>query len=695
MKKLGKRKGARKKSKKNFKFQFFVLILLVAFIILNLYVMIFFNFKLPVTGSGVSATGRVSFEIVEDLMINITSPWQDYNYSFAIGEPLVLDLNVTKTRDEDLIWEYWLYDLRHNEWQNIEMGFAPNTTFSPVRWGNKLFVNASTMSGDEIVHDNVSFFVYVPNSAPIIYDLDTEFYTCEASQLVANFYSEDKDEDFILGSIDPSHSFFYVLPTAQDGTTTFFDLISIPDLPKEAAGGINAGINSYISTVKVDDQYNETCCVDTLVVNISVLEINNPPEITEIGVQTVWNKGEDSNFFHILNIYDEEYNLRHGDLDLDLTILNSSGHNVPLFVVELNATHSFFNFTANNQTPPDTYNVTLCVTDSAIDNPHPELLTYCNQTGASITSCESFTLTVTNENRPPTITNYYPTNLSFDATGTLAIYFNISKYDPDFTIPDAYWYVDGVLAEYDSGYSEDNFTYIFPCGISGDHKVGVNITDGLLNDSLTWNVSVILTGCPSLGDTGGGGGGGGGGGSCIPLWVCDTWGLCQNAEQSLLAGLLSGEDYRIIEDNCANRGLDVDSCGFQIRSCSDLNNCVLSSGNPEEIQFCHYTENPSCSDGIKNCHDGGCEFLVDCGGPCDACPTCTDGIKNQGEGGVDCGGPCPWRCIPAVPFFKKPTVIYSLLGLILIIIVFVIIKLIRVLQYKKGIGVQERKNQNL
>jgi hypothetical protein len=49
---------------------------------------------------------------------------------------------------------------------------------------------------------------------------------------------------------------------------------------------------------------------------------------------------------------------------------------------------------------------------------------------------------------------------------------------------------------------------------------------------------------------------------------------------------------------------------------------------------------PSCFDGIMNCHDGGCEEGVDCGGPCSPCMSCSDGIQNQGEEGIDCGGPC-------------------------------------------------------
>ena len=52
----------------------------------------------------------------------------------------------------------------------------------------------------------------------------------------------------------------------------------------------------------------------------------------------------------------------------------------------------------------------------------------------------------------------------------------------------------------------------------------------------------------------------------------------------------------------------------------------------------------NCDDEIRNCHSGSCELLVDCGGPCSACPTCSDGIRNQGEESIDCGGPCPGKC---------------------------------------------------
>jgi hypothetical protein len=66
----------------------------------------------------------------------------------------------------------------------------------------------------------------------------------------------------------------------------------------------------------------------------------------------------------------------------------------------------------------------------------------CGQNGSSIRTCDYFELTITNQNRAPTIVGYYPTNLTFAVPGQNQIYFNITSYDPDGTTPDTYWYVD-------------------------------------------------------------------------------------------------------------------------------------------------------------------------------------------------------------------------------------------------------------
>jgi len=268
--------------------------------------------------------------------------------------------------------------------------------------------------------------------------------------------------------------------------------------------------------------------------------------------------------------------------------------------------------------------------------------------------------------------------------GTTALNFNITKYDPDGTIPDAYWYVDNTLVEYDAGSSVDSFTYTFGCGVSGLHNVSVRITDGLVNDSIQWNFSISEVMCAA--PSGAGGGAGAGAAGCIEKWVCEEWSTCQNTEESLKKGNLSRDDYRFIKDFCEKNKSDEFSCGFQIRNCYDLNSCHRTTNKPEQVEFCYFTEMPSCNDKIKNCHDNLCELLVDCGGPCAPCPTCSDGIKNQGEERADCGGPCP-ACPAEVPLVKKPEFRYAivliLVILLIILAIIIAIKIYRIMQLKK------------
>ena len=100
------------------------------------------------------------------------------------------------------------------------------------------------------------------------------------------------------------------------------------------------------------------------------------------------------------------------------------------------------------------------------------------------------------------------------------------------------------------------------------------------------------------------------------------------------------------------------------------------------MQVCYFTEDPSCADGITNCHGGGCELLVDCGGPCAPCATCSDGKKNQGESGIDCGGPCPYLCAEEQPLKTSMFVILSLLAVSLIAVAFIIVKGFSIVRYR-------------
>ncbi|MDP2947024.1 MAG: hypothetical protein Q8N88_02830, partial [Nanoarchaeota archaeon] len=181
------------------------------------------------------------------------------------------------------------------------------------------------------------------------------------------------------------------------------------------------------------------------------------------------------------------------------------------------------------------------------------------------------------------------------------------------------------------------------------------------------------------------GGGGGGGKYCFEKWVCDDWELCQNLKRSFDIKMISENDYYDSNEICAQEKYDEKSCGFQLRNCADLENCsnqIFRVKKPVEYQICYFTENPDCQDGIKNCHDDGCELLVDCGGPCGVCPTCSDKIQNQGEFGIDCGGPCPYSCEKEIPLLFNWMFLLLILLLILTLM-FILLKLRKIRQYKK------------
>lgn len=652
------------------------MILLVILFMFNFYLLVYLFPDTEITGSLIT-TASVDFVIIGEVrIITISSPLNT-TYNFG-GDPYTIDLNVSADFTVDNWW-YTLWDLKHDEIVNDSVGFSPNITFNAVRWSNKIGVYAD--DSGTITNANVTFFVYVPNSAPSLGAINSSIYVCEGGSLNYNFNATDVDEDFITIDISPKNP-FYVSPTSFNGEIYMESSIISGVLDKDDAGGINNGSKVYEETVSVSDgEY-----VDTTDTNITVIEINNEPVANNIGVQTVWLEGEDSTFYTQVQVTDVE----DGDQDSGNLNFNISFSGENLFNISSNGV---MNFTPN-ASHIGVHNITVCVNDTGIDNPDENISAKCGQDGSSITVCQDFSLTVTDENRAPTITDYYPDSLSLSISGRDSLYFNITEYDPDGTLPDAYWYVGGVFQEYDSGSSIDEFTYSFGCGVSGTSTIKAEITDGLLNDSIEWGINISLVVCPVPTPPSPPSGEGGAIRRCFPKWVCDDWKVCQNAEKSLESGILSGEDYRNISEQCEENNLDETTCGVQIKGCSDLNNCGIDFNKPTEVQFCHYVEKPSCYDGVKNCHDGACELLVDCGGPCDPCPTCSDGIRNQGEEGIDCEGPCPWKCKIEKPLLKRTWVLYLLLGIVLLLILIAIIMIIRILRAKKSLKSKQGQGQN-
>jgi hypothetical protein len=325
---------------------------------------------------------------------------------------------------------------------------------------------------------------------------------------------------------------------------------------------VNNGFNLYQETISVTDGYNSTCCANTTRVNITVIEINNAPSFSNIGVQTVWTKGDNSTFYYPVSVSDIEYNLGYGGLTFNISIVNSSGVKHSLFNI---SSAGIINFTANALTPIDVYNVTICVNDTGLSSPHSKIQEYCSQTGGIHSYCDSFSLTTTNENRRPNITSYYPTNLIISTPSTQQLYFNITKHDPDGTIPDAYWYVDNILKQYNSGNLTDEFYSTFGCGVGGNHNVTVEITDGLLNYSLTWNVSVSSVSCPSPSQPpSGGAGGGGGGGAGVSGFVNFE------VDPLFITTTVLQEEGKSFDIKIKNTGSKSISLSLQIQKLSDV-----------------------------------------------------------------------------------------------------------------------------
>ena len=238
-------------------------------------------------------------------------------------------------------------------------------------------------------------------------------------------------------------------------------------------------------------------------------------------------------------------------------------------------------------------------------------------------------------NRAPVLRFNLP-NVTWNEDTTL-LYYDLDDYfsDPD---GDSLTYSTTIVLEVDISINPVTHRPTFVpkpnyCGITTLYFFARD-PEGLSAKSNLVYLTVVCMPEPVVGYPTAAAAGGGGGGIarvvCIEYWKCSDWGDC-------------------IPTN------------LMYRTCLDLNNCNTTFTKPNESMECVYIG--TCSDNIKNCHDGLCEIEVDCGGPCLSCPTCWDGIKNQGEEGIDCGGLCP-PCKERPLIIELPAIIGQIPGII-------------------------------
>ncbi len=577
-------------------------------------------------------------------------------------------------------------------------------TESPFSFLKNLFVNTAPI--------NV-FVQIISNDPPEFFTRPDEILVCENKAVDEELFVKDKEE----GMLDLLYNHLY---TGQ-GIALFFNPNPVDSFP----GGNWVSVNLYSGDLDWQDinrrrKLNESWAVyperiivrdngkliDSFDTNITIIEVNDAPAFN-IPVQTIlpndllYTVGDESNFYYDLGSYLESKGEETPKAQLIYNLTYQNGSISPFSISNfgiINITGDERYILGGNESR--VYDLEVCVNDTDLRDLgrilHSNISLCWNLThsvwGYSLNEdakqwCDYFSLTITKENRPPIITSYWPLNLSLDVSGTDILYFNITAYDPDWTPVDVYWYVNNVSEKYFEGLYENNlseFEYIFGCGVSGNHTIKAVVTDGLLNDSVQWNLSVKYIACPVLFPKAGGGGGGGGRVYCEEKWGCGEWNQCVNLKELVEEGWVSKETELLIKERCELFNYTGGVCGFQTRICTDFNYCKTEFNKPGVIRECYYTKHPNCTDGIKNCHDGACEVLVDCGGPCDPCPTCHDSIKNQGEEDIDCGGLCK-PCVerPWVPTLFKSIITYSLIALLILVLFLIVKQIMKYTKFKK------------
>ncbi len=502
------------------------------------------------------------------------------------------------------------------------------------------------------------------NTSPTIENLDNEIFACESSAFSYEFDVTEYDSENLNFDIFQKDLFF-IRNISKYENKTKAEIFS-GKLDKTQAR------KSYERTVYVSDAN----FLDSKNTKITVIEINNPPKIEDIGAITLTLNESNRLVKKILVNDTEDGNQDSGNLSFILNFLSGE----EIFEI---SHEGLIDYRAKSE-DIGSYEIEVCVSDSALEKEKiHKKINLCNQDGSSQTSCKKFNLAIVENNKAPTILEHYPKSANITAFGTDNLFFNITKFDPEKVIPDTHWYVDNELKKIDLASQDDRFSFSFGCGVSGKHTVKTIITDSLLNDSLEWKIDVQKFPCPSTDvlnfekKPG-----------CNEKLACYDWQICQHANQSFKVGILAQKDYQTILNSCSKLNLREENCGFQIRNCFDINNCNIRNESFVELQACYFSINPSCSDDIKNCHSNSCEFLVDCGGPCKTCPTCSDGIKNQGEEGIDCGGTCTELCplrekTRIEKFIERKNVQYAILAIIILLVPIMAIILIRVSKMKK------------
>ncbi len=536
--------------------------------------------------------------------------WINYTRNFSVTEDILFTVNLSTFVLEP---DNETFNFTHNSTSTIFpsfgmsltglINFTVNDSDVGIHWMNITVRDARNAANSSIFN----FSVNNVNDAPLLQPIPG-MQACEDSAFT--YQANASDDDLLVPAAYRAEVLHYYDNSSLFVINEDTGLISFTPTYLQAAVH---NIRIYVSDEEASDFKDFP---------LNIIGINDAPVLQSIGPQTIY---INSSFNYSAYASDEEDGDTPGTPTFNSTFLNGTKF------FDINAATGNINFTANASIN-GTYTVRICVTDNGLSNPNANL-SFCNETASAKNDCENVQFTITAVNHAPNITSYSPINLNQTINEGESITFNASATDEEGTTPSLMWYKNRVLMLTNSTY-----TFTTSSGDAGRYNITVVASDGDLNSSVGWNVTVTAVAAPAAAAAAGGGGGGGG--ACTELWLCTDWSMCQNAS-AMESKILLGNLYEKIMLNCSINAIPFGNCGFQTRSCYDKNKCGSTAKKPEEMKICTFTLSPNCFDGILNCHNGQCEILPDCGGTCKPCPTCSDGIQNQGEEFIDCGGPCP------------------------------------------------------
>jgi hypothetical protein len=334
---------------------------------------------------GTQASGEVcTNNITIDFEFNVTllEPYVDYLISESEGEH-----NITFScgaADEIILSNISLYLT-----DNKNMSLAFNQTQNLSEYSGNASWNVSLAMGNYtwncLAYDSFGNSRWARGNRSILSHPDTNeienlsgaYYACEGSSLSSKFNVTSFFASEVTITISPSDSQnpFVTSPTSASGNGTHsIEILSIGALTKSVVGMHVENISLVKSGI----------CKDSKITNISVLEINNAPVLSDIPAQTAL---AGNLFSYTATVADsEDGNQASGNLTFNSTFLSGS----TLFSVD-NTTGNVLFTPSSGQI--GSYVVQICVADKGF-NATSLSSAYCNATNASLSMCKNMALTV-------------------------------------------------------------------------------------------------------------------------------------------------------------------------------------------------------------------------------------------------------------------------------------------------------------